>query len=300
MLEPSTDPILITGGRGCLAGVVARHFAQRGKQVIRVSRTGGGEFRALADVLSPAAPSLAGVVLHLAWSTLPYSAEQAAGDAGAQDLVLLEQMLRRCILAKVPPHFIFFSSGGTVYGNARDGRPSRETDPCEPIGRHGRAKLAAEQLVQRYGRDHGLDCTILRISNPYGFPLPSGRPQGIIPVALNCARNGQPLTVWGDGTARKDFLHYTDFNGALEQIVELRQTGLFNVSSGHSHTIRELLDLIEQATGHKLATKHVPPHAWDVHDSLLDNAKLCAAINWQPTVSLADGIERVAAELGNP
>ena len=300
MLEPSSAPIVITGGRGCLAGVVARHFAQRGRQVIRVSRTGGAEFRSLDDLLAPTAPPLAGVVMHLAWSTLPYSAEQVPGDAAAQDLELLEQLLRRCLLSQAKPHFVFFSSGGTVYGNARDGRPSRETDPCEPIGRHGRAKLAAEQLVQRYGDDHRLTWTILRISNPYGFPLPSGRPQGIIPVALNCARSGQPLTVWGDGTARKDFLHYTDFNRALEKIADLRLPGLYNVSSGHSHTVRELLDQVEQATGRKLATKHVAPHAWDVHDSLLDNTKLRTTLDWAPLVPFAEGIARTSRELNFP
>jgi UDP-glucose 4-epimerase len=290
-------PISLTGGRGCLAGVIARHFAERNLPVVRYSRAAGDGFQTLADLAGPAAPPPAGTILHLAWSTLPYSAEQAAGDDATPDLALLEQLLRRCVTAPARPHFVFFSSGGTVYGNARAGRPSREDDPCAPIGRHGRAKLAAEQLVQRYGHEHGLAWTILRISNPYGFPLPSGRPQGIIPVAINCARTGQPLTVWGDGTARKDFLHYTDFNRALEQVVTRRLAGIYNVSHGHSHSIRELLDLIERATGARLPTRHAPPHAWDVHDSLLDNTKLRTALDWTPLVPLAEGIARTSRDL---
>ncbi|MBI2497638.1 MAG: NAD-dependent epimerase/dehydratase family protein [Opitutae bacterium] len=297
---PHSPPIILTGARGCLAGVIARHFTTGGASVIRYSRTGGGEFRPLAELVSPAGPPPAGTLLHLAWSTLPFNAEQQPADTGAQDLELLERILRRCAAAPVRPHFIFFSSGGTVYGNAHGGRPSTEEDPCHPISRHGRATLAAEQLVQRFGREHGLSWTILRISNPYGFDLPLSRPQGIIPVALHCAWEGRPLTLWGDGTARKDFLHCTDFNQALGKIVERRLPGIFNVSSGHSHTIRELIALIEQATGCRLVTRHEPAHTWDVHDSLLDNSKLCAATGWRPVVPLAEGIRRVTAELGRP
>lgn len=294
--------ILLTGGRGCLAGVLARHFTTGGAAVKTFSRTGDANHRALDQLLAPGMLEQADTLLHLAWSTVPFNAEQQPDGGREQDLELLAKILGRIAAgpARERLHFIFFSSGGTVYGNARAGQPSRESDPCHPIGRHGQAKLAAEKLVEELGRRHGLTWTILRISNPYGFAVPASRPQGIIPVALKCARAGTPLTLWGDGTARKDFLHHTDFSAALEKIIRLRPTGIFNLSSGRSHTLRELLALIEQATGRRIPTQHVPAHPWDVHDSLLDNTKLRTAIGWQPAVSLADGIRRAAEELGIP
>lgn len=292
-----TQPILITGGRGALASVVARHFVSCGVPVTTYSRNSNSGHRALSELFSSNQLELGGTLLHLAWSTVPFTAEEQLGDTG-DDLQLLAIILQR--LAGMPdrerPHFVFFSSGGTVYGNALNGRPHSETDFCAPVGRHGQAKLAAEQLIEKEGRRHGLTWTILRISNPYGFRLPTARPQGIIPVALRSAREGTPLTIWGDGTARKDYLYYSDFIRALEKIILLRPIGIYNVSCGQSHSIRELLAIVEQVTSGRIAVQHVPAHSWDVHDSLLDNTKLCTAIDWRPRISLRDGIERTAKD----
>lgn len=291
------EPILITGGRGILAQVVAAHYRAAGREVITYSRRGGDGHRPLAELLTPARPGRGGHLLHLAWSTLPFSAEQVPPGAPDPDAALLEQLLAN--LAGTPPpqrpHLVFFSSGGTVYGNAAGNRPSREDDACHPIGRHGQAKLAAERQLAAATARHGLATAILRISNPYGFAVPSARPQGIIPIAIDCARQGRPLTLWGDGTARKDFLHCTDFTAALDTILARRLEGVYNVGSGESHTLHEILALIERATGRTVAKRHVPAHPWDVHDSLLDNARLRAATGWTPRVSLEEGIRRIAA-----
>ena len=119
----------------------------------------------------------------------------------------------------------------------------------------------------------------------------------MIPFILKSARDGSPLSIWSDGSARKDFLHHTDFVSALEGVIRTRATGIYNVSSGESHTVKEVIALAEEALGRKVSLRHVPAHAWDVHDSLLDNSKIQRAIGWRPVVSLAEGIRRAAAGL---
>lgn len=300
MAAPALDPrILLTGGRGCLAGVIRDHLGGRGLNLTSLSRAAGAGHGALDELFAADRLEQADTLIHLAWSSVPLSAERNPRREWEQDLPLLSRILERLAAspARERVHFIFFSSGGTVYGNARHGRPCREDDPCDPIGRHGRAKLAAERLIAEAGRQRGLCWTVLRVSNPYGFPVPASRPQGIVPIALQCARAGTPLTVWGDGTARKDFLHHSDFTAALEPVIRRRLTGVFNVCSGESHSINEIIALVEQATGCKIATVREPAPPWDVHDSLLDNAKLCSATGWRPRVTLPEGIRRAAAEL---
>jgi UDP-glucose 4-epimerase len=288
---PTAQRIFLTGGRGCLAGVIRRHFAARGLLATTFSRREGDGHLALDTLLADPLP-VDSTLLHLAWSTVPFTSEH--NPDLEHDEILLRRLLER--FAALPQsHFVFFSSGGTVYGDAQDGRPHRETDVCTPIGRHGRAKHAAEALVEEYGRKHGFAWTILRVSNPYGFPVSASRPQGIVPVALKCAREGLPLTIWGDGTARKDFLHHSDYSAAVELIVRRRLTGIFNVCHGQSHTIREVIDLVEQAVERKIAVLPTVAPAWDVHDSLLDNTKLCTASGWRATVSLVEGIRLAAA-----
>jgi UDP-glucose 4-epimerase len=276
-----------------LASLIVDYFRAPAHPVVLYSRSAGAGFRDFARLAGSGELQDADTFLHLAWSTLPATSEQNPGAEQLHDLPSLEKLL--AALAALPaaqrPHLVFFSSGGTVYGNAT-GRPSLETDACQPIGRYGQAKLAAEQMISDAVTRHDLPCTILRISNPYGYPVPSGRVQGIIPHAIRAAVEGRPLTLWGDGHARKDFLYYTDFLSALQEVVDHRLTGVFNLSAGESHSVHEIISLVEAHTGRKIVTSTTPAPAWDVQDSRLDNAKLIAATGWRPQVTLDEGIRR--------
>lgn len=300
--KPLAQRILLTGGRSRLGGVVHHALKAAGAAPISLSRSEGEHHLGLENLFVNNLLDDADTVLHLAWSTVPLSSERHVGLEWEQDIPLLIKVLKAICASpnRERLHFVFFSSGGAVYGNARDGQPSRETDPCAPIGWYGHAKLAAERLIEEYGQRHGLAYTILRISNPYGYPVPTHKPQGIVPFLLNSARTGTPFSVWGDGTARKDFLYHTDFTAALVEIVRQRPTGIFNVCSGQSHTVNAVIQQVEQALAQKIPTVHTAAHPWDVHDSLLDNAKLAAAIGWKPVVSLAEGIRRTAAVPRSP
>lgn len=288
--------ILVTGGRGRLAGALKQHFSSGCTQLTSFSRTPGDGHLSFDPLFATSTLNTADALLHLAWSTVPLVSEQHPGIEGREDLPLLTKILET--IAALPHrdrlHFVFFSSGGTVYGNARSNQPSRETDECLPVGSYGRAKLAAERVIQELGQRHGITYTILRISNPYGFAMPLNKPQGVIPFILQHAREGTPVTLWGDGSARKDFIYHTDFVSALEHVLRFRPIGVFNISAGQSHSIREVIGLVEQTLGLPIRVKQVPAYPWDVHDSLLANDKLRDLVGWTPAISLIEGIRRTS------
>jgi UDP-glucose 4-epimerase len=288
--------LLVTGGRGRLASLIADHFRAPAYHVALHSREGGAGFSSLEAMVRPGGLDGADALLHLAWSSLPATAEQTPDTAPSPDLALLERLLAAVAAQRAGhrPYFVFFSSGGTVYGNA-PGRPNVESDACQPIGRYGRTKLAAEEMVRAAFARHELAGVILRISNPYGYPVPTGRAQGVIPHAIRCAVDGRPLTLWGDGHARKDFLYYTDFLSGLQEVVARRLTGVYNLAAGESHSVHEIIALVEQHTGRKLSTTHTPAPAWDVQDSRLDRRLLSEATGWCPQVPLSEGVRRAAS-----
>lgn len=292
--------LLVSGGRGRLAALLADHLRTAARDVTLYSRQPAPGYRDMVRLTETDELSAADTMLHLAWSTLPATAEQNPGSEQQHDLPFLEKLLAS--LAALPatrrPHFIFFSSGGAVYGNA-PGRPSVETDDCHPIGRYGAAKLAAEEMIRAATARHDLPCTILRISNPYGYPVPSGRLQGIIPHAIRAAIEGRPLTLWGEGQARKDFIHYTDFLSVLDILLARRLTGTFNLGAGESHSVREILALVEKHTGRKVTTTNTPAAPWDVQDSRLDTRRLREATGWTPRITLDEGVRRSAASQTN-
>lgn len=295
-MPQAAQRIFITGGRGRLASLLAGHFRGGAFETTLFSRAPGEGFRPLEDLLRGDALGGAACVVHLAWSTLPAVAERDPGAARREDLPLLESLLARLGALEPPrrPLFVFFSSGGAVYGNA-PGRPSREDDPCRPIGEYGRAKLAAERLINEHAGRLGASVCILRVSNPYGYAVPPERQQGLIPHAIRCARTGQPLALWGDGSARKDFLHCSDLLAALERVFTLRLAGTYNLGAGESHRVSDVLGLVEQAAGRRIALARAPAPAWDVHDSLLDCGKFRGAAGWRPRIPLAEGIRRAVA-----
>jgi UDP-glucose 4-epimerase len=290
--------ILLTGGRARLAACIRPHLAAAGREVILLSRGGSNGCLPLEHLFETTLIGEVDTLLHLAWSTLPATSEQNLGSEWQTDLPLLTRMLER--IAASPRrdslHFIFFSSGGAVYGPSD--HPVAEEDLCHPIGAYARAKLAAEEIIRGFGDRHGLQYTILRVSNPYGFSVPLQRAQGIIPHAFDCARLGQPLSLWGDGSACKDFLHYTDFNRALQLVIDRRLTGTYNVAYGQSHTIKEIIALVEKISGRTISIEAGPSRPWDVHSSMLDNQKLRHAVGWEPLVPLEEGLRLMAGALG--
>ncbi|WP_438479500.1 NAD-dependent epimerase/dehydratase family protein [Oleiharenicola lentus] len=292
----SPQRIFVTGGRGRLASLVADHFRAPAHAITLFSREASPGFHALDTLHDPAVLAGADTIFHLAWSSLPATSEQYPGIEQLHDIPFLDRLLTT--LAQMPakqrPRLVFFSSGGAVYGNA-PARPNREDDPCDPVGLYGRAKLAAEQLIANRVAAHGLRCTVLRISNPYGYPVPSSRVQGLIPHALRCGVTGQTLSLWGDGSAQKDFLYYTDFLSGLECVVADELDGIYNLSAGESHCIRQVIGQVETELARPISLKYSEAPSWDVHDSRLNNAKLSAATGWRPQVALAEGIRRAAA-----
>lgn len=292
----TSQRLIITGGRGRLASLIADHFRAPAYRISLYSRHAGSGFRDTAELIRPGSLTSADCILHLAWSSLPATSEQHPGIEQREDLPHLEALLTA--LAACPPanrpHLVFFSSGGAVYGNA-PGRPNREDDVCHPIGRYGQAKLEAERLILRHAARSALGHTILRISNPYGYPVPKNRIQGLIPHALRCAMEGEPLALWGDGSAMKDFIYYTDFLSALEAVLARRLSGIYNLCAGESHRVDEVIRTVEAEVDRPVALRPGPAPAWDVHDSRLDNHRLCAATGWTPQVTLAEGIRRAAA-----
>jgi UDP-glucose 4-epimerase len=289
---PKVPLILLTGGRGRLASAIHEFQINQGNGIQAFSRTAGGGFQGLDDLLKPGLWEQAGCLLHTAWSTVPLVSERAPATEWETDLPWLARMLRHFGErgGRRPVHFVFFSSGGTVYGNAAPGRSSREDDPLCPKGWHGLAKVQAETLVREACAHYHMPCTILRISNPYGMSSATVRPQGIIPILASCALDGSVFRLWGDGDAEKDYIHITDFNHAVDRVITEGITGTYNLCSGRSHSVKSVIKQIEDITGRMITVIHEPAYDWDVVASRLDNRALCDATGWSPRVSLAEGL----------
>jgi UDP-glucose 4-epimerase len=289
-MEPET--IILTGARGRLASAIAPGL---GKNVVSVSRTGGGGCILYEDLFQSGLLARPGVVLHCAWSSVPASSEHHPEGTWTEDLPLMAGLLSEIAKApaKVRPLFVFFSSGGAIYGERQT--PAIETDETAPHGWYGMGKLAGEHLLGSFATQCGLETCSLRISNPYGFSFTPEKPQGIVGAALRAVKTGHPMTLLGAGASKKDFFHIDDLTSALQAVIAERPTGCFNICSGHSTPITEMLAMIETVVGRKVPVSPVPAAAWDVQSSLLSREKFESATGWVPRWELEAGVASVVS-----
>ncbi len=288
--------IAITGGRGRLAPLIAADLRAQGCAVTSFSRSEGDGHSAIASLTEPDLVTSFDAILHLAWSSVPLTSEQNPGGEEERDIPFLRRLVET--LRKVPhsPHFVFFSTTA-VYGNCD--QPASEETPCSPRGQYAAAKLRAEDLLREAAAALSpLPNCVLRISNVFGFPDHSPKPQGIIPRLCEAAHSGRPLPIWGDGTATKDYLFSADFFAAIRVVLDHRLTGTFNVSSEESLSLREIIGLVERIAGKTLAVNETPHFSWDVERTLLSAKKLFAATGWRARQDVRAAIENlIRAEL---
>ena len=271
-----------------MAPGLAGFLRESGWEVELFSREGGGGFRAVGELTEPEHLAAFDAVLHLGWSSVPLVAEENPGIEEREDLPSARALVAAAKECAAPPMLVFFSTAA-VYGNTGD-EPATEDAPCGPLGRYAAAKLAAEQIVAQAPR-----ACVLRISNVFSPGCAKTRPQGIIPLLLESARTSRAVTIWGDGSAVKDYIAASDLHSAAAAVLRHGLCGTLNVASGHALSVNELIRLVERASGHRVPVSHAPHYAWDVERGVFSSQRLQSAAGWSPQVDPAQAIREMAA-----
>jgi UDP-glucose 4-epimerase len=228
------------------------------------------------------------VVYHLASTTVPSTSnDDLIYDVGS-NLIDTIHLLKSCVEFGVRK--VVFASSVAVYGLPK-ALPIAEDHPTHPISSYGIAKLAIEKYLELFRRLYGLDYLALRISNPYGpYQNPMGH-QGVVGMFLHRVYNEEPLTVWGDGSALRDYLYITDLVDALERAAEVEsQERVLNVGSGRATSLKELLQLIARTVGVQPAVDYFPARAVDIPVSVLDISRARAELGWSPKTEIPEGV----------
>lgn len=177
---------------------------------------------------------------------------------------------------------IYISSGGAIYGDTRQKNAHLENEDVKPKSSYGVIKLAIEKYLFLYKETYQLRPLILRLSNPYGRYHTSTK-QGIINVALKAAQNKKTFTVWGDGTATKDYIFVEDLCEILYALYEQKIHGeVINVASGELLSVNTILNEIKS----KYPTfqwNYVDANSNDVQYVALNTQKLNAYISMNYT-----------------
>ncbi|MEX0344944.1 MAG: NAD-dependent epimerase/dehydratase family protein [Rhizobiaceae bacterium] len=257
-----------------------------------------------ANILEPLdiSPALNGVktVVQLISSSSPGLENKHLVSDIRNNIIPQVEFIQSCVAAGVD-RFVFISSGGTVYGPAAP-VPTPEDAQCTPINSYGVTKLTVENYLRLYGMLEKIGCVILRVSNPFGPGQRFRRGQGLIPAILDRYRRNQPIQIFGDGSARRDYLYIDDLVDAIQKAIDMPGEVNFtlNIGQGESRSISEVVGAIERASGHIFEKEYLPGRPTDVKESCLDISKANAVLDWTPKTAFQDAINlTVKAEFVN-
>jgi nucleoside-diphosphate-sugar epimerase len=196
-----------------------------------------------------------------------------------------------------------YTSSACIYPEYRqlapDIAPLKESDayPAQPQDAYGWEKLIAERLCEYFHADYGLDTRIARFHNIFG-PLGTwdgGREKA--PAAL-CRKialaklTGTPeIEIWGDGEQTRSFCYIDDCVEGLHRLMRSEHREPLNIGQDRMVSINELADIIAAIAGIDVAKRHVPgPQGVRGRNS--DNTLLRLVLEWEPHVSLEEGLAR--------
>jgi UDP-glucose-4-epimerase GalE len=314
--------VLVTGGAGYIGSHAVKALRTAGHAVVVLDDLSAGHREAIGDVPLVEArihdadtvratlrEHRIDTVMHFAaWLTVSESVRQPAKyyeNNLVGSLSLLEAMTAEGVGQLV------FSSTCATYGEPV-ALPITEDHPQAPVNAYGESKLAVERALRHFGAAHGLRSVALRYFNAAGAD-PDGElgedhdPEiHLIPLAIDAARGGRPLQVFGldyptpDGTCLRDYVHVADLADAhvraLDALAAGRPSAVYNVGTGRPWAVREVIDTVSQVVGAPVAWQAAARREGDPSALYAASARVQDELGWRPVMSdLATIVAHAAA-----
>jgi dTDP-glucose 4,6-dehydratase len=298
--------VLITGGAGFIGSHLTDRFLAEGHEVIAMDNlltgttdniahlAGRDDFQFIkhdvTDYIYIKGPVDA--VLHFAspaspvdYLNLPIQTLKVGALGTHKALGLALEKGARFLLA----------STSEVYGDPLE-HPQSENywGNVNPVGLRGvydEAKRFAEAMTMAYHRYHSVDTRIVRIFNTFGprMRLNDGR---AVPNFITQALNGEPLTVYGNGSQTRSLIYVDDEVEGIYRLLMSDITDPVNIGNPHETTILELAELIRDLVDSDSTITYHPLPQDDPKIRQPDITRARESLNWKPTISLEDGLKR--------
>uniref|UniRef100_A0A453ICX1 UDP-glucuronate decarboxylase n=1 Tax=Aegilops tauschii subsp. strangulata TaxID=200361 RepID=A0A453ICX1_AEGTS len=202
-------------------------------------------------------------------------------------------------LAKRVGARFLLTSTSEVYGDPLE-HPQKESywGHVNPIGVrscYDEGKRTAETLTMDYHRGAGVEVRIARIFNTYGprMCLDDGR---VVSNFVAQTLRKQPMTVYGDGKQTRSFQYVSDLVDGLITLMENKYTGPFNLGNPGEFTMLELAQVVKETIDPSARVEFKPNTADDPHMRKPDISKAKSLLNWEPKVSLKQGLPRMVSD----
>ncbi|MFE4379230.1 UDP-glucose 4-epimerase GalE [Streptomyces cyaneofuscatus] len=296
---------LITGGAGYIGAHVARAMVAAGERVVVLDDRSSGIVDRLPDAVTVVEGSAGDRELldrvlgeHAVSGVVHLAAKKQVGESVEKPLLYYREniagltVLLEAVVAAGVRRFLF-SSSAAVYGVPDVDLITEET-PCLPINPYGETKLAGEWLVRATGKAHGISTACLRYFNVAGSAGPELADTGvfnIVPMVFDRLTRGEAPRIFGDdyptpdGTCIRDYIHVADLADAhlaVARKLGVREGGdlTLNVGRGEGVSVRELIDVIREVSGHPVEPVVEPRRPGDAAKAVASDARMVRELGW--------------------
>jgi len=204
-----------------------------------------------------------------------------------------------------------YTSSACIYPgylqNEIDVAPLKETDayPADAEDGYGWEKLYMERICRHYSEDFGLDTRVVRFHNIFG-PLGTydgGREKSPAAICrkVALADDGDEIEVWGDGEQRRSYCYIEDCVEGIHRLMRSDHSDPINLGQDRMLSINNLVDIIAKIAGKKISKRYDLTKPQGVRGRNSDNTRLREVLQWEPSISLEDGLHKtyhwIAGEL---
>mgnify|MGYP006284031899 FL=1 len=292
--------VLVTGGAGFIGSHIADALCPANEVRILDSFVGGDRSNCPDEATiiegdirdeSTLATAIDGVDIVFHQGAI-VSVAKSVDDPATSHAVNVDGTLAVLEAARRENARVVFASSAAIYG-VPESLPVAETAPKEPTSPYGLDKLSGDHYCRLYAELYDLPTVALRYFNVYGPRQSGGDYAGAITAFTEQARAGDQLTVQGEGTQTRDFVNIADVVQANLLAATTEATGeAFNIGTGVATTINDVAETVRDRIAPSAEISHVDPRQGDIRDSVADIQKAETLLGYEPTVSLADGLER--------
>lgn len=223
-------------------------------------------------------PSRIDSVIHLAQSRRYREFPEGAEDMYAVNVDSTFRLLEYARAAGAQS-FLLASTGG-IYGYSYEALV--ETSPANPLNFYLTSKHIAESLVGNY--EPFFQTVVFRFFFVYG----PGQERMVVPTLLEKVRKGDQISIAGRPGQRINPIHVEDAVEVFASALNLQHSDVFNVAGDEVVSVRELVSVIETATGEPAHVRHIEPE--QDGDLVGNNSRMKDVLGVRPTISLLDGI----------
>lgn len=292
--------ILVTGGAGFIGSNIVDGYIAEGHEVTVLDDLSTGKKKNVnpkaklvtADIRDPNIVTLFAksgfdiVNHHAAQIDVRHSVQDPFKDASVNILGTLR--LLDCCRTYGVRKFIFASSGGVMYGNCD--KAANEEVAANPESPYGFSKAAGERYIRFYGSTYRLPYTILRYGNVFGPRQDAHGEAGVVAIFLGKLLEGEGVTIFGDGSQERDYVHVSDIVAANIAALTKGENQIFNIGTGEPTSVALLYRTLAKLAGQPEKATHAPERTGELKRSLLNAERARKHLGWKPQRSLEEGL----------